>query len=195
MSTNTKIKEFQVDDYDIINLFAYSGNANAAGVLATAGTVVTPLSSSGFRTNESNVESLAWPGVATYGNTVSTLWGTVPRVRDCGSGDSVLGLLRYDVRSKDENDLPLRFYPQKAVENEWTLSGNTSPVLTRGFVFVSGAHAGNVVAGATAYASGNGELFAFAPGGTVPGAFTNKVGKFVGAPGDQQFALFQINPV
>jgi len=183
MSTNTKIKEFQVDDYDIINLFAYSGS-----IPVTAGTVVCALSSSGFRTNESNAEVLGWPGVATYGNTVSTLWGTQPKIRDAASGDSVLGILRYDVRAVDENGLPLRFYQQKAAENEWTLSGQTSAIITRGFVFISGAHAGSVTAGAIGYASGAGEIFA----GT--NASTSRVGKFFGAPGDQSFALFQVDP-
>jgi hypothetical protein len=183
MSTNTKLKLFQVSEYDIINMFAYSGS-----LPVTAGTVVCALSTSGFRTNESNAEVLSWPGVATYRNTVSTLWGTVPKVRDCGSGDTVLGLLRNDVRTVDENGIPLRFYQQKAVENEWTLSGQTSAIVTRGFVFISGGHAGTVQAGAVGYASGAGEIVAGA------NASTARVGKFWGAPGDQNYALFQIDP-
>ena len=112
MSTTTKIKEFQVSEHNVINLFAYSGS-----IPVTAGTVVTPLSTSGWRVDDNDLIANTWPGVSTYGNTVSPRWTTSALVRDAGSGDAVLGILRYDVREVDENGIPLKFYPQKAAEN------------------------------------------------------------------------------
>lgn len=189
MSTNTKIKEFQVSEYNVINLFGYSGS-----VPVTAGTAVTFLSSSGWRVddNDSNVSS--WPGVATYGNTLSPRWTTQATVRNAGSGDQIIGILRYDIREVDENGIPLKFYPQKAAENNWLLSGQTVPIITKGFVFYSGTIGGSVTAGAIAYVSGaagseQGELFAGS------NASTAKLGRFWGVKGaTNQFALLQIEP-
>lgn len=182
MATNTKIQEFQVDDHDIINLFAWSG-----AIPVTAGTVVTPLSSSGWRSADSDSEVLG-PVGASYGNTLSTRWGTQAKVRAAGSGDAILGILRFDVREVDENGMPLKFYPQKAAENNWVLSGQTVPIINKGFVFISGQFGGSVVAGATAYVSGDGEIFAGS------NASTTQVGVFWGAPDNNQFALLQVKP-
>lgn len=191
MSTTTKIKEFQVNEYNVINLFSFSGS-----VPVTAGTVVTPVSSSGWRVDDNDSSPVSWPGVATYGNTYSPRWNTGPQVRAAGSGDAaIIGILRYDVREVDENGLPLKFYPQKAAENNWIISGQTVPIINKGFVFISGANiGGSITAGAIAYVSGAagseaGELFAGSNASTV------KVGRFWGAPGAvNKFALLQVDP-
>lgn len=190
MSTTTKIKEFQVNEYNIINLFAYSGS-----IPVTAGTAVTPVSSSGWRVDDNDINAGSWPGVATYGNTLSPRWTTAALVRAAGSGDAILGILRYDVREVDENGLPLKFYPQKAAENNWIISGQTVPIINKGWVFISGANiGGSITAGTTAYVSGvagseAGEIFA----GT--NASTAKLGRFWSAPGaTNKFVLLQIEP-
>lgn len=189
MSTTTKIKEFQVSEYDVINMFSFSG-----ALPVTAGTAVTPVSSSGWIVDGNDVNVTSWPGAATYGNTLSPYWTTAAQVRAAGSGDAILGILRYDVRTVDENGLPLKFYPLKAAENNWMLSGQTVPIINKGFVFISGQFGGNVSAGQVAYVSGAagaeaGEIF----GGT--NASTAKLGRFWGARGTtNQFVLLQVNP-
>lgn len=184
MSTTTQIREWVIDEHNVVNLYAYSGS-----IPVTAGTVVTPLSSSGWRVDDNDLNASAWPGVATYGNTVSVRWTTQALVRDATSGDAVLGILRYDVREVDENGIPLKFYPQKAAENNWILSGQTVPIINKGWVFISGQIAGSITAGAAAYVSGAGNLVA----GT--NASTTRVGTFWGAPGaTNPFALLQIDP-
>ena len=189
MSTTTKLKEFQVSEYNVINLWAYSGS-----LPVTAGTVVTTLSASGFRVEDNDSNAATWPGVATYGNTLSPYWTTSQYVRAAGSGDAVLGILRYDVRAVDENNLPLKFYPQKAAENNWIISGQTVPIIQKGWVFISGQFGGTVAAGKIAYVSGAagseaGELFGDA------NASVAKVGRFWGAPGvNNKFVLLQIEP-
>lgn len=182
MSTTTKLKEYQVAEHNVVNLFGYSG-----AIPVTAGTVVTTLSTSGWRADDNDVNATSWPGVATYGNTLSPRWTTQPLVRDANSGDAVLGILRYDIREVDENGLPLKFYPQKAAENNWLISGQTVPIITKGWVFISGQFAGSVQAGNGAFVSGAGNLV----GGT--NASVTRVGTFWGAPGaTNSFVLLEV---
>ncbi len=185
MATNTKIKEFIIDDHDIVNgLFSYSGS-----IPVTAGTVLTFVSSSGYRTTDGDLVPLAFVGTNSFSNTVSTRWGLGCQVRDCGSGDSPLGLLRYDIREYDENGQRYQFYPQKWAENEWIASGQGLPILTKGFVFISGLQ-GTPTAGAVGYASGAGVIAV----GTAANVSSAKVGKFWGATANNGLALFQIIP-
>jgi len=191
MATNTKIKEFIIDDHNVINgLFTYSG-----ALPVTAGTVLAPVGS-GYRLDESDLQTLAFTSTASFSNTVSTRWGPVPQVQNAGSGDAVLGLLRYDVRETDENGQRYQFYPQKWAENQWTASGQGVSILNKGFVFISGA-AGTITAGAYGYASGAGQLIGSAVG-TISAAEQSRVGKFWGGVANQGagkgFALFQIDP-
>ena len=190
MSTNTRIKEFMVNEYNVVNLLGYSGS-----IPVNAGTAVTFVSSSGWRTDDNDVNLTSWPGVSSYGNIFSPRWTTQAMVRNAGSGDAILGILRYDIREVDENGLPLKFYPQKASENNWLISGQTVPIITKGFVFYSGSNtAGNIAAGNIAYVSGaagseQGELQI----GTS--ASTAKLGRVWGAPGaTNKFFLLQIEP-
>lgn len=183
MATNTRIKEFIIDDHDMVNgLFAYSGS-----IPVNAGTVLAAVSSSGYRTQDGDLQALAFTATNSFNNTVSTRWGPSCLVRDCASGDVPLGLLRYDIKEVDENGQRYQFYPQKWAENQWTASGQGISILTAGFVFISGC-AGTIQAGNYGYVSGAGAIF----GGT--NASTTKVGKFWGAPGDGGLALFQIIP-
>lgn len=184
MATNTKIREFIIDDHDIVNgLFAYSG-----AIPVSAGTIVTFLNNSGYKTSESDMIPASFVGMNSFANTVSTTWTLGCKVKDAASGDVPLGMLRYDVRAYDENGLRGHFYRQKWAENEWLQSGQGVSILNAGFVFISGA-IGSVQAGAYGYPSGAGVLNAVTT--TVT---NNKVGKFWGAPSDDGYALFQIKP-
>lgn len=188
MATNTKIKEFIIDDHDIVNgLFSYSGS-----IPVTAGTVLTALNASGYKSSEADLVPVAFTATNSFANTVSTRWSLGCKVKDASSGDMPLGLLRYDVRETDENGQRYQFYPRKWEENQWLASGQGIPILNKGFVFISGA-IGAVQVGSFGYASGAGVLNAVAPGNVTAGtAF--RVGKFWGAPSDNGMALFQIDP-
>ena len=87
------------------------------------------------------------------------------QVTTCTSGsgankDVPLGMLLYDVREDDENGEKLIFNPRKAAENDYVISGQAVPILTRGIVLYSGATlaADTVNPGDTVYAAAAGEL-------------------------------------
>ena len=69
-------------------------------------------------------------------------------------------MLLYDVREDDENGEKLIFNPRKAAENDYVISGQAVPILTRGIVLYSGATlaADTVSPGDTVYAAAAGEL-------------------------------------
>lgn len=183
MATNTKLAPFrQYDEADVFNMCAYSG-----AIPVTAGTVVKPVAS-GWRSDETDSNVLGSVGQA-YGNTVSTRWGTLPCVTDAGTGDNVLGILLQDVREQDENGLLYKFNPRKAIENNHCLSGQTVPILTRGFVLISGTFNGGASAGAQAYASGAGAITTNAINQTN----SSTVGKFFGGTDSNGFALLYVN--
>jgi hypothetical protein len=109
-------------------------------------------------------------------------------VTDAGTGDTVLGMLINDIREQDENGQMYKFYPRKAAENNHVLSGWTSPILTKGFVLISGAFNGPAVtAGSNAYPSGAGAISTTSANGAVA------IGKFWGAVDSQGFALLRLN--
>ena len=173
----------------INGLFSYSG-----ALPVTAGTALTFVSSSGYRTNETDLQTLAFTSMPTYANTVTTRWGVIPQVRNAGSGDAAIGILRYDVKEVDELGRRFEFYPQKWAENNWSASGQGIAIITKGFVLYSGANvAGTVSAGSIAYVSGaagseQGELQ------VGSSASTSKLGRVWGGKGDSQYFLLQIDP-
>lgn len=185
MATTTKLAPFrQFNESDVLNLFVWSG-----AVPVTAGTVVTYQSTSGWRADEADVQMIGGIG-ATYSNTVSQRWGGKCLVKAAATGDPVLGMLLYDVRENDENGMPLKFYPQKAAENNWTLSGQVSPLLVRGFVLISGANGNGVpTPGAAAYPSGDGKVVI----GALNQNDQSTVGKFYGSPDHNGYSLLYVN--
>ena len=148
------------DEHDVINLFSWSG-----AVPAFKGTMVKIASPSGFvASDDEPVEMFGAVGNA-YANTVSQRYRTSAQVTTCTSGscgtkDIPLGMLLYDVREDDENGEKLIFNPRKAAENDYVISGQAVPILTRGIVLYSGATlaADTVSPGDTVYAAAAGEL-------------------------------------
>jgi len=125
-------------DHDVVNLFSWSG-----AVPATAGTMVKQTGPSGWLSDDNVVEMFSAAGNS-YANTVSQRYRTSAQITTCGTGaagtkDIPLGMLLYDVREEDENGEKLIYHPRKAAENDWVISGQAAPVLTRGVVLYSGA--------------------------------------------------------
>lgn len=183
MATNTKLKPFQsYDDHDVLTVFRYSG-----AIPVTAGTVVKP-AGSGWRSDEADTDFLGDVGKH-YDNTLSQRYGVRATCVDAGTGDPVLGMLMRDVREYDENGLPLKWYPQKLAENNWDLSGNASPLLTKGWVLWSGTPNGTIAAGDMAYASGNGTL----TNNPINQTPASTVGKFWGAQSSDGYYLLKVD--
>lgn len=167
----------QYSENEVVNFFAYSGNAEDSSVVLTKGAVV-KVQAPGFNPQ---IASLSTPNQmlgdvgASYINTVSERYGVGSKVSLASSGQAPLGLTLVDVRELDENGEKLVFNPRKAAEMGVVISGQAVPVLTRGLVLYSGvnATAGHVAwVGATA-----GDLNASA---TLPAGGAVKVGTFLG---------------
>jgi hypothetical protein len=147
------------DEHDVINLFSWSG-----AVPAYKGTMVKMLAG-GFKADAADPVEMFGAAGAAVQNTVSQRYRTSAQITTCGTGaagtrDIPLGMLLYDVRENDENGEKLLYHPRKAAENDWVISGQAAPVLTRGIVLYSGATitASTPTLGATLYHAANGEL-------------------------------------
>lgn len=178
----------QYDEHDVINIFAFSGT-----LPVNAGTLVKPVAS-GWRTDEANTQLLGSVG-ASFGNTVSVRYGTLPSVTTAGTGDSPIGMLLYAVKEQDENGLLLKFNPRKAAEMQVALSGQSVPIATRGIFLVSGQFNGGAQAGDPLFPSGAG-LWTTSTTGQNNGAnehCNSKVGKLLGAPNTKGCALVYLN--
>lgn len=171
------------DEHDVINLFSWSG-----AVPAYKGTMVKMAGPSGFLADADDpVEMFGGAGNA-YQNTVSQRYRTSAQITTCGTGsagtkDVPLGMLLYDVRENDENGEKLLYHPRKAAENDWVISGQAAPVLTRGIVLYSGATlaATSPTLGTALYHAANGELGDASDVGTAGGGIgANVVGKTLG---------------
>jgi hypothetical protein len=175
------IKGFrQVSEYDVINLFSFSGT-----LPATKGTVV-KIAGSGWRSTDDPNIMLGGIG-STIPNTVSQRWGVLPKVQVCMSGDTPFGILLYDVREVDENGDLLISNPRKRDEMQCVLSGQAVPIATRGLFLYSGI-SGNPTAGGSAHATDFGTV---APSNA--GAAASLLGKFLGAKADDNTILLKLD--
>jgi hypothetical protein len=167
-------------EHEVLNLFAFSGTAESAAIMATRGVAV-KISAEGFTTGPTSssanqpTDFLGDVG-ATFPLSNSQRFGVRPKVTLADSGN-VLGLTLMDVRELDENGEKLIFNPRKAAEMNVVISGQAVPVLTRGVVLYSGSAITNATAGQIAVVSGTaGEL---ANVSSVRGTEV-AVGKFLG---------------
>ncbi len=171
------------DEHDVINLFSFSGT-----IPVTKGTFVRPVGS-GWVVSQTNTQFLGSIG-ATYTNTVSLRYGVQPQVAVAGSGQPTIGCLLYDVRETDENGELLKYNPQKAAAMEVTLSGQASPILTRGLVLYSGLINGTTfTAGDTLYVSGAGLL----SNNNQNSINSSIVGTLLSIPDQNNWSLVKIN--
>jgi hypothetical protein len=144
-------------EHDVLNLFAFSGAAESASVMATRGAAV-KVSAEGFTTGPTSSSAnqptdLLGEVGANFPFSESPRFGVRPKVTIATSGD-VLGLTLMDVRELDENGEKLIFNPRKAAEMNVVISGQAVPVLTRGIVLYSGSAITNATAGQFAVVSG-----------------------------------------
>tara|TARA_R100000808_G_scaffold11976_1_gene30267 strand:- start:3063 stop:3608 length:546 start_codon:yes stop_codon:yes gene_type:complete len=178
----TTLRPFRdYDEHDVINLFSLSGDVTNG---VTKGHMVKL--QAGW-SNTAELDRLGAVG-SSYANTVSERYGVAAKVAVAGSGDSVLGMMLYDVKETDENGEKFIFNPRKAAENDVVLSGQAVPVMTRGIVLYSGTQlaADNPTLGATLYSDNNGELTTTDGGGSA-------VGIALGAEDDNNHVLVRIN--
>ena len=139
-----------VDDHDVINLFAVNGELDKGHIVKIV---------SGFE-NTDEMDLRGDVG-ADHSNTVSERYGVkAVCAAATASGDAVLGMLLNDVKETDENGEKLIFNPRKAAEMGVALSGQAVPVATRGVFLYSGSNliAQTPAIGTKLYWDASGEL-------------------------------------
>jgi len=187
---NERLRPFRdYDEHDVLNLFAFGDSAVALGTtdVVYAGSVVKI--KTGWKNDDETQDMIGNVG-AGYANTISQRWGVTADVEYCNGGsETPLGITLYDVREYDENQEALKFNPRKADELQAVLTGQAVPIATKGtFLFASGAFVANgaaVTAGATIYASGNGQI--------TPTPESNAtIGKTLGGPDSDGAVLVKL---
>ena len=169
-----KLRPFrQIDENDVVNLYAFDGASANKGDMVKLSTTKTWKIGNEF--DQDAVSS------TTYTNTVSDRYSVKARVALAASGDTPLGMLMYDVTETDENGEKLIWHPRKAHEMQVSVSGQAVPVLTKGIVLVE-VESGEdtlltIAAGSNAYAGDNGTIIT-ATSSRVGDLV--KVGKFLG---------------
>jgi hypothetical protein len=185
-------------EHDVVNLFAYSGQQDANGVIATAGTVVKVIGN-GFQPVVASTTpggtgflgeipvDLAGAVGAGYTNVVSDRYALTAKVTAASSGDAALGITLMNTQELDENGQKLIHFPRKAAEKGVVVSGQGVPVLTKGVVVYSGSEINSASVGAGVYLSTTaGEL------STTNAGSTNKVGTLLSVPVNG-IALIKLN--
>lgn len=177
------IRPFQtVDEHDNLAMFTYEGATPAA-----AGTFVKVNGSGYVPAIFTNLQTSVGLG---YNNTLSPRFiGAAKVVPTAASGDAAVGMLLHDVRELDENGEKLIFHPRKANENNWTISGKTSNIATKGVFFYSGA-GGVPAVGSGAYLRADGSIGTVNLGADV--SLSTKVGKFLSAKDINGWVLFKL---
>ena len=172
------------DEHDVINLFSYSG-----AMPATKGTLVKAVAGGWKATDD--VTEMFGPAGASFNNTVSERYRTSAQVGPATTGvdgvkDQPLGVMLYDVRDTDENGEKLIYHPQRAAENDFVISGQAVPILTKGVILYSGATlaAQTVTPGLALYAAAGGVI--------STGVEGTKVGKALGAVDSNNHCLIKL---
>lgn len=131
------------DEKDVINIYALSGYVPPIN----KGTFV-KIVGDGLRSDGETIEMLGGMGDFQPSNVVAQRYGVVPKVSPItAQSDNVIGMMLFDAKEVDENGYPLKYYPRKAAEMEATISGQATPLVTRGIFAYSGIETGNGLAG------------------------------------------------
>lgn len=186
-----KLKPFRdYSEHDVRNLFAFSGNFAVAptfgGVIAAPGDAVSVLV--GVNTQVLPFDIVNNLGSAIGNRVYSPVYETTAKVTWTASGAKPYGILLYGVQEYDKYGVPLRYDPIRKAELQVVVSGETSPILRRGLVCVSGysgvAGAGS---GITVDTAGKGQWV------VSTAAAANSFGTFIGNADTEGFALAEIN--
>lgn len=169
------------DEKDVLNLYTFSGQANASTVV-NKGTLV-KIVGDGWRSDTEPTELIGSYGDFQVNNVQAQRYGTPAKVTYCGSGDNPIGLTLFDVRELDENGIPLKYNPRKAAELEACISGQTVPIVTKGIFLYSGL-TGTIVPGAPLFAGAN---------GTIQTNGSKQVGLALGVTGVDGSALIKLD--
>jgi len=164
-------------EHDVINLFALKGQ-NSNGLIANKGTVVT-VDGAGFAPVVSGPGGTGTLGAvpvdmagdigASFDNIVSERYAVQAKVVAATWTEKAVGITLMDVRELDENGEKLVYNPRKAAEMNVVVSGQATPVLTRGTVLYSGSQLAGGTAGSEVYVSATaGELTVTQPDPTAP---------------------------
>jgi len=173
-------------EHDVINL--YTLNEDAIGVAGvTNGHFVQIETASGWM----NTDELNMIGAAglDYGNTESQRYGVNAKVKLANATSPVLGMMLYDCKETDENGEKLLYNPRKAAEMGVTISGQASPIVTKGVFSYSGSKLVTDQAAGTGqalYVDANGELTTTNGGGW-------KVGQCLGSKDKNDHFLIRID--
>lgn len=168
-------------EHEVLNFFTFNGT-----IPVTAGTLV-KIDGSGMNNDTWKEAKILGDAGQAYSNVISKRYGVYPQVCTLTSNhDTPIGMLLYDVRENDENGEKLIYNPQKAAENNWAISGQAVPILTRGVVLYSG-YGGTPSGGQYAYPTGDGTICSDA----IVGSGT-QCGKWLGAPDSNGWAFLKL---
>lgn len=169
-----------IDEHNVLNLYSWGGP-----IPATKGQFVSI--QSGWDSDQ-EIAELGSVG-ATYGNTVSLRYGIRPTVTGItSSGQLPIGIMLWDTKEVDENGEKLIFNRTKQHQLQCAISGQATPIATRGRFHFSGVQ-GTPIAGQPAYLHSDGGLVAV-PAGVTPTA--TRVGKFLGSKDSKGWVLVDI---
>jgi hypothetical protein len=178
-----------LSEHDVFN-----GFYRFDGILPQQKGIFVTIGNSGW-SPEAELGDLTTAG-ASYDKVVSQRVGLTTDVRACtATGDNALGVLLYDVRETDENDIPLRFDPAKQARMQCNISGQSCVIAQRGKFLYSGVNGSNVpvvgvTVGAPAYLAADGGIST--SGSHLDPTACTKVGKFLGIPNAQGWVLVDI---
>lgn len=136
-------------EHDVINLFALD-TANATISTSGAGDagVIVKISNGAMSKDPVTYATDDYLGKTDYPFVGRNGYPSVPlKVSVAGSGEAALGVTLYETALADENGEKLLYYRQKATENQVILSGQATPVLTKGtLMFDDSAFASSIPA-------------------------------------------------
>lgn len=179
-----------ISEYDVIPFFSFNGAS------ANRGTFVSAVGSGiNFKDDEVVLDNLSY-----VDNTISAQFNVPWLCQPAPSGSlasAVLGFLQKDHRTVDENGYPLIYEPRKAAEMDVTVSGQATPIVTRGLVLYSGiVGTPSVGDGAAVADAGDGSLKVVSQTVSVSGVSSPNpavVGKFLGPKNSEGYALLLVN--
>lgn len=171
----------QYNETDVINMFAlesaYVNEATTDSSFGDAGVFVT-VANGDFNADPVTYATDAYLGKTDYPFVGANQYPSVSlKVKPAVSGNALLGITLNQTAKTDENGEKLLYYPQKALELQAVLPGQSVPVATRGvFTLASTAYNG-------ALTIGGGVKLAVGASGTVTGCAVsdaNRVGLVIG---------------